>query len=61
MNRAAKGEISALFRFTQSGRLKGILLNAEGDADQVILEKALQRLLRPQQFEWLKNLFQRWA
>lgn len=48
--------IYALFEFTPTGRVRSIYLNAENDRDQITLEKALDRLLKPQ-FSWMKKLF----
>ena len=56
-NRKAKEKISALFEFTQTGRLKAIFLNAENEGDQKILEQGLFVLLKPKKFSSLKRLF----
>jgi len=50
------GKISILFEFTKTGRLKAIFLNAENDRDQALLEKCLDRLIRPNQFGTLNRL-----
>lgn len=53
----AKGRITALFEFSEAGKLMGIFLNSQNDEDQTILEKGLSDLLRPQKFNLLKRLF----
>lgn len=55
----AKGVISAVFEFSETGGLKAIYLNAENDQDQIVLEKGLSRLLKPEYFGWLKRLFRK--
>jgi len=52
------GKLSILFEFTKTGRLKAIFLNAENDRDQALLERCLDRLIRPNQFSWLNKLLQ---
>ena len=47
MKRITKGKISALFEFTEAGRLKIIYLNAETDRDQDILWKGHLTPFRP--------------
>lgn len=53
-----KEKLSVVFKFSQTGRLKAIFLNAETDRDQAILEKALDRLIKTTHFSWLRRLFQ---
>lgn len=53
----AKERISALFEFTQTGRLKAIFLNAGSESDQKVLEKGLRHLLKPSFFDRLRGLF----
>ena len=55
----AKGRITAVFEFSQTGRLKGIFWNAESEEDQAILERGLARLLKPNCLDWLRRLFKR--
>jgi hypothetical protein len=54
-----KGEISAVFKFSRSGFLKMIYLNAETQEDQKILQRGLFALLKPQKFNLIKKLFKR--
>lgn len=58
-SKSARSGISAIFQFSKSGALKSIYLNAEGEADQKILERGLNDLLRPQKFNLLRRLFTR--
>lgn len=51
--------ITAQFEFSPSGYLKVILLNAENDGDEAILEHALLRLLKPDHFRWIKRLLKK--
>jgi len=53
----AKGRITALFEFNQSGDLKAFFLNAENEQDQKVLQRGLSDLLKPQKFTLLKRLF----
>jgi hypothetical protein len=56
-------KLTAIFEFTDCGYLRAILLNAGCEEDQITLERALDRLIRPQHTSWIKRLFgrgQRW-
>ena len=53
----AQGEITAVFEFNREGRLKAVYLNAESTRDQDILERSLDRLIKPSHLGWLKRLF----
>ena len=53
----AKGKITALFEFSQSGNLKSVFLNAETEHDEAILQRGLSHLLKPEKFSSLKRLF----
>jgi hypothetical protein len=55
----ASAKISVVMEFTETGYLKAILLNAESEKNQVTLERALDRLLNPQHFGWIRRLFKR--
>ena len=57
--RGSSAKITAQLEFTPTGYLKAILLNAETDGDQVTLERALNRLLKPGHVSWIKRLFRR--
>ena len=52
-----ENKLTAQFEFTESGHLKAILLSAGSDKDQAMLERALNRLLNPGHFGWIKRLF----
>ena len=54
-----ENKITAQFEFTGTGYLNSILLNAESEKDQATLEKALDRLFKPQHFGWIRRLFRR--
>ena len=54
-----ENKLTAQLEFTESGYLKAILLNAGSKRDQATLEKALNRLLKPSPFSWIKRLFRR--
>lgn len=49
---------SITFEFAENGEyLKMIYLNAETEADQKVLERELNRLLKPGHFKWARRLF----
>jgi len=54
-----QGKISVVFEFNVNGNLKAIFFNAETDRDQAILERSLNRIIKPSQFEWLRRLFRK--
>ena len=54
-----ESKLSAVFEFTETGYLKSILLNTESEKDQATLERALDRLFRPDYFRRIKRLFKR--
>jgi hypothetical protein len=54
-----KAKISAQFEFSPTGFLKAILLNAETDGNQGVLERALFRILNPGHMGWISRLFRR--
>jgi hypothetical protein len=51
--------ISATFRFYPNGKLKAVFLNTENDEDQEVLEKALEKLIRPERQNWLHQRLNR--
>ena len=51
-----RGEITATFRFNRYGQPTWILLNAETESDQAVLQRALNRLVKPQHVSWLKRI-----
>jgi hypothetical protein len=55
----ANEKISVLLEFSQAGNLKGIFLNANTEYDQIILQRGLSDLLKPEKFSLLKRLFRR--
>jgi hypothetical protein len=50
-------KLSVCFEFTETGYLKAIFLNAENEKDQETLESALDSLLNPRHFNWIRRLF----
>ncbi|MBP7766579.1 MAG: hypothetical protein KA113_15435 [Syntrophaceae bacterium] len=52
-------EINAVFKFTRSGFLKAVLLNAPDDQAQVTLERAIDRLFKPGCLSWVQRLFRK--
>jgi len=52
-------KLSAHFEFSETGYLKAILLNADSERNQATLERALDRLLNPQHFGWIRRLFKK--
>ena len=50
-------KLTAQFEFTENGYLKAVLLNAENEKGQATLERALDRLFKPDHFRWVKRLF----
>jgi len=52
-------KLSAQFEFTETGYLKAILLNAGNEKDQAILERALDRLFKPDHYRWIRRLFRK--
>lgn len=57
--REASARITAQLEFSQTGYLKAILLNAETDGDEEILDRALTRILNPGHLGWIRRLFRR--
>jgi hypothetical protein len=51
--------ISVTMEFTSTGYLQSVLLNAQSDGDEAILDRALNRLLKPGHFSWVRRLFTR--
>jgi hypothetical protein len=58
IQKVSKNNLSVIFKFSESGRVKAIFLNAETDRDQATLEKALDRLIKTTHFGWLRRLFE---
>lgn len=55
----ASAKISVTMEFSSTGYLQSILLNAQNDGDEAILDRALNRLLKPGHFAWVRRLFKR--
>ena len=49
-------KITANLEFSETGYLKAVYLNAETDSDQATLERALNRIMNPSHFSWIKRL-----
>lgn len=54
-----ENKLTAQFEFTESGYLKAILLNAGSAEHQATLEKALNRLFKPDHFAWVRRMLTR--
>lgn len=52
-------KITAQLEFTETGYLKAIYLNAENNGAQETLERALNRLIKPGHFSWVRRLLSR--
>lgn len=52
-------KITAVFEFTRTGYLKAVMLNAPDEQAQDALERALNRLFKPDHFGWVRRLFKR--
>lgn len=57
--RESSAKIMANLEFSETGYLKAVYLNAETEGDQATLERALNRLLKPGCFAWIKRIFRR--
>ncbi len=55
----ASAKISVTMEFSSTGYLQSILLNAQNDGDEAVLDRALNRLLKPSHFPWVRRLFKR--
>lgn len=51
--------VSAVFEWDLDGRLKAVFLNADNPNAQDVLEKSLDRLLKPAPLNWLKRTLSR--
>ncbi len=49
--------LSAIFQFSPDGAVKRIFLNCPTDRDQLILEKSLNRLIKPSHLDRVRRLF----
>ena len=59
MEKQSKAKISATIEFNKNGWVKNIFLNAQSSGDEDILEKGIERLVKPSHTNWLKKLFQK--
>ena len=57
--RRSQSEMSIVLRFSKTGFLRAILLDAPDDTSQAVLEKSFDRLVRPGAMAWLRRLFNR--
>jgi hypothetical protein len=57
INPQAKEKISAVFEFTLTRRLVKVFLNSENDQDQLVLQRGIERLVRPSYLSWIRRLF----
>ena len=58
-HKQSSAKISVTMEFTSTGYLQSILLNAQNDGDEMVLDRALNRLLKPGHFAWVRRLFKR--
>ena len=56
MSEKPKPGLSAFLEFSANGYLKTVYLQADTDADAAVLERALNRLIKPDHAGWLKRL-----
>lgn len=59
MHQQDEPRIAVTFKFYPTGKLKAIFLNVDNSEDQEILERALEKLIRPEKRGWLQRLFTR--
>ncbi len=52
-----KEKVTAVFEFNQTGNLVSVFLNAENERDQLVLERGIERLVKPSHLSWMKRLF----
>lgn len=52
----ASAKITATLQFSETGYLRSILLNAQSNGDEAVLERALDRLFKPGHIGWVKRL-----
>jgi len=52
-------KITASLEFTETGYLRAVRLNAETDGAREMLERALNRLLKPDHLGWIKRMLRR--
>jgi hypothetical protein len=58
-NKKSSARISVTMEFTSTGYLQSVLLNAQNDGDEAVLGKALNRLIKPDHFSWVRRLFRK--
>jgi hypothetical protein len=57
--RGSSAKITAQLEFSSTGYLRAVHLGAETDMGEEILERALDRLLKPSCISWVRRLFRR--
>jgi hypothetical protein len=57
--KTSSAKITVTMEFTSTGYLKSVLLNAQNDGDEAVLDKALNRLFKPGCLSWIRRLFRR--
>lgn len=50
---------AALVRFDRSGRVESVYLVADNERDQILVERGLRRIMRPNVWYWLRWLLGR--
>ncbi|UCG12781.1 MAG: hypothetical protein JSU72_20310 [Deltaproteobacteria bacterium] len=51
-----EADLTAMLEFTKTGYLKTVYLCASSDQAQKLLETAIQRLIKPWHWRWLRGL-----
>jgi len=57
LGKPEKSDLTAMLEFSETGYLKKIYLCASNVRAQEVLAKAIQRLIKPEQWRWLRRLF----
>jgi hypothetical protein len=52
-------DLTAMLEFTKTGHLKTVYLCASSDQAQKVLEGAIERLIKPFHWRWLRRLCRR--
>lgn len=55
--RKSTAQITANLEFSETGYLRAVYLNAKTDGEQETIERALNRLIKPGHFSWIRRLF----
>ncbi|OPY81701.1 MAG: hypothetical protein A4E70_01067 [Syntrophus sp. PtaU1.Bin005] len=59
LRKEPSSKLIVYLEFSKTGYLKVVSLNAATDTDQVTLERALHRILKPIHLSWIRRLFKR--